>query len=61
VSVADRGLPGVFESIGLADRHGLTVHDPAYLQLVLHVGGALATFDGDLRRAARAEGVELLV
>jgi hypothetical protein len=28
---------------------------------VLDVGGALATFDGELRRAAQAEGVELLV
>ena len=59
--VADRGLGGMFEAIELADRHQLTVYDAAYLQLVLDVDGTLATLDADLARAARSEGVALLL
>jgi predicted nucleic acid-binding protein len=59
LEVADRGWPGVERSLELADRHGLTVYDAAYLDLAIDVAGELATDDRDLRRAAEAEGVQL--
>jgi predicted nucleic acid-binding protein len=59
VEVADRGLDGVLDAIGLAARHRITVYDALYLQLALDTDATLATLDGDLSRAAREEGVEL--
>ena len=44
----------------LAERHGLTVYDAAYLELALRRGLPLATLDEDLRAAAAKEGVQLL-
>jgi predicted nucleic acid-binding protein len=41
----------------LAERHGLTIYDAAYLELTLRVDGQLATFDKALRAAAHANGV----
>lgn len=46
--------------LALARRHGLTVYDASYLELSLREGLALATLDGDLARAARAERQVLL-
>jgi predicted nucleic acid-binding protein len=45
---------GVFE---LADRHGLTVYDAAYLDLAVREGLPLASLDGPLIRAAQASGI----
>ncbi len=45
---------GVF---GLADQHGLTVYDAAYLDLAVHEGVPLASLDGQLIRAAQKVGV----
>lgn len=44
----------------LARRHRLTVYDAAYLELALREGASLATLDGPLAAAARAEGIELV-
>ena len=44
----------------LAERHRLTVYDASYLELARRREIALATLDGDLARAARLEGVEVL-
>jgi predicted nucleic acid-binding protein len=44
----------------LAERHRLTVYDSAYLELAQRRGLPLATLDGDLRRAAVSEGIQLL-
>ncbi len=44
----------------LAERHGVTVYDAAYLELALRRGLPLATLDQDLRAAAIAEKVQLL-
>jgi predicted nucleic acid-binding protein len=44
----------------LAARHRLTLYDAAYLELALRRGVPLATLDGELRAAAKAEGVVLL-
>jgi predicted nucleic acid-binding protein len=49
------------ESWSLAARHGLTTYDAAYLELAIRRGLPLATLDGRLASAARAEGVALAV
>ena len=48
-------------SLELAERHVLTVYDAAYLELALRSNSPLATLDGQLRKAARAEEVGLLL
>jgi predicted nucleic acid-binding protein len=54
----DEGL--VFGPVwDLSQRFGLTTYDAAYLELASRRGLALATLDGDLREAARREGVSL--
>jgi predicted nucleic acid-binding protein len=45
---------------GLAEHHGLTAYDVAYLDLAIRLSLPLATEDGDLRKAALAEGLEVL-
>ena len=47
-------------TVKLADLHGLTVYDAAYLDLALRRGAALATVDKKLRAAGAASGLELL-
>ena len=47
--------------LALAEQHRLTAYDAAYLELVKRTGLPLATLDDDLRRAAEAEGVALVV
>ena len=46
--------------LALARKHRLTVYDASYLELSLREGLPLATLDGDLVRAARAEGQVVL-
>jgi predicted nucleic acid-binding protein len=58
--VAGRPRGGRQRVVELAARHGLTVYDAAYLQLVLDVDGKLATCDRALARAARAEVVTVI-
>ncbi len=43
----------------LAQMHGLTTYDAAYLELALRTGQSLATLDGALSRAALAVGVPM--
>jgi len=43
----------------LADRHGLTVYDAAYLDLALREGLPLASLDKALCKAAENSGVAL--
>ncbi len=47
-------------TVRLAERHRLTVYDPAYLELALRRGLPLATLDRELRGAAQTENVQLL-
>lgn len=47
-------------TLELADRHGLTVYDAAYLELALRRGLPLASLDKELRAAATSESVRLL-
>ena len=46
--------------LALARRHRLTVYDAAYLELALREGVSLATLDGALAAAAKAEKVPAL-
>jgi predicted nucleic acid-binding protein len=52
-----RAFEAVFE---VACRHGLTVYDAAYLEPAMRRGLPLATLDGELARAAREPGVEVV-
>jgi predicted nucleic acid-binding protein len=45
--------------LSLAEQHGLTTYDAAYLELCLRSGLPLATLDQELAHAARAAGVGL--
>ena len=47
-------------TLRLAERHGLTSYDAAYLELARRRGLPLATLDGDLRAAAGSENVALM-
>jgi predicted nucleic acid-binding protein len=48
------------EPLRLAIAEGLTLYDALYLELALRRGAALASFDQDLRRAARRHGLVVL-
>jgi predicted nucleic acid-binding protein len=48
------------ETQALCRKHALTAYDAAYLEIALRSGYSLASADADLRRAALAEGVEVL-
>jgi predicted nucleic acid-binding protein len=52
--------PKESEVLRLARTHRLSVYDAAYLELALRLTIPLATLDGDLIRAAKAEGVVML-
>jgi predicted nucleic acid-binding protein len=58
--IADRGFSGLQASVRLADEHGLSVCDAAYLELAIDVDGELATLDAALRAAAVKESVPLI-
>lgn len=49
--------PGMSAVANLADRHGLTAYDAAYLELAMRQKFGLITQDRDLVRAADAEGL----
>ena len=49
----DRALP-------LVRKHGLTIYDSVYLHLALATGLPLATLDKRMRKAAKAEAVEIV-
>jgi predicted nucleic acid-binding protein len=48
------------EVLPIANQHGLTVYDAAYLELAMRERTPLMSLDGDLRKAARASGVPLV-
>ena len=47
-------------TLALAERHGLTLYDAAYLELANRLSLPLATLDQELRHAAAAEGIQVL-
>ena len=48
------------QTLALARRHGLTIYDAVYLELAQRENIPLATLDGKLANAARAEKVPLI-
>jgi predicted nucleic acid-binding protein len=55
------GAENVFRATqDLCRKHGLTAYDAAYLELAMRHGIMLATADGALERAARAEGIGIV-
>lgn len=46
--------------LSLAERHGLTTYDAAYLELATRHGCVLATLDAALAKAAKSEGILVL-
>ncbi|MFM9978398.1 MAG: type II toxin-antitoxin system VapC family toxin [Sphingomonadaceae bacterium] len=44
----------------LAERHGLTIYDAAYLELAERLKLPLVSFDADLVKAARADAIEAM-
>jgi predicted nucleic acid-binding protein len=47
-------------TLHLAERHGLTVYDAAYLEIASRRKIPLATLDRQLRAAAASEGIQLM-
>jgi predicted nucleic acid-binding protein len=61
ISLQPSLTPGQRDSvIHLAQRHGLTAYDAAYLELSIRLNLPLATLDETLRKAAKVEGVVIL-
>ena len=52
--------PNLGTALALARKHDLSFYDALYLELALRCGGAMATLDAALARAAGAEGVALV-
>jgi len=48
------------DTLRLAERHGITVYDAAYLEIAVRRKIPLATLDRELSAAARAEEIHLL-
>jgi predicted nucleic acid-binding protein len=48
------------DTLSLAEQHGLTLYDAAYLELAMRRKIPLATLDRELRAAAAGEGVHVL-
>lgn len=48
------------DTVSLAERHGLTVYDAAYLELAIRRKIPLATLDRELRAAAESERVKII-
>ena len=48
-------------TVALARKHHLTIYDATYVELAARTGLRLATLDRQMARAARAEGVDLVI
>jgi len=60
IDVAQHTPDDILELPALAQSHGLTNYDAAYLALAARFNLPLATTDSDLRKAAGSAGVNLL-
>ena len=56
----DSGLAAFHTTSALADKHGLSVYDAAYLEVALRRQLPLGSRDGALRSAAKRSGVKVL-
>ena len=50
-----------FETIEIAERYNLSLYDACYLELSLRCNSPLATFDNNLKQAAKLAGVDFIV
>ena len=48
-----------FETIEIAEKYNLSLYDACYLELSLRCNSPLATFDNNLKQAAKLAGVDL--
>jgi predicted nucleic acid-binding protein len=60
ISAEGRGLWSNVDLEASARKWNLSSYDAAYLDLALRTGMPLATIDHDLKKAAEAEGIEVL-
>jgi predicted nucleic acid-binding protein len=60
IEAAQQAPTEILELPALAQKHGLTNYDAAYLELALRLHVPLATADTELKRAALASAVEIL-
>lgn len=60
VSVDPGSGKSLRRAVALADRHGLTIYDAAYLDLAIEYRAALASRDKDLIRAGTAADLEIM-
>jgi predicted nucleic acid-binding protein len=60
IEAAQQAPTELLELPAIAQKHGLTNYDAAYLALALNLQLPLATTDTDLRQAAAAAGVEIV-
>ena len=61
IQVDPKSTESAFDRVfTLAEQHGLTIYDAAYLELATRENLPLATLDSDLQKAARAAGVILI-
>ena len=60
ISVEERGLWSNVDLEAPARRWNLSSHDAAHVDLALRTGMPLATIDHDLKKAAAAEGIEVV-
>lgn len=60
IDVVEASLADVPTIYALARKHGLSAYDATYLNLAIGRRLPLATGDGELRRAARSAGIEVL-
>jgi predicted nucleic acid-binding protein len=57
IDAAEQVPSEILDFLALAQKHGLTNYDAAYLALAMRLNLPLATSDADLRKAAAAAGV----
>ncbi len=61
IEIEPVSIPRVWgETLALADRHGLSIYDAAYLELAMRMRLPLATLDRALAAAARTIGLDAL-
>jgi predicted nucleic acid-binding protein len=60
IDTAQQSPHEIFNLPVLAQAHGLTIYDAAYLALAMKSNSSLATTDNSLRKAAASIGVKIL-
>ncbi len=61
MSIVRLNTSDVKRVLTISEKHGLTTYDGAYVDLALRQAAGLASLDTSMTRAAKAEGVALLL